>query len=152
MKIQVVGRLLQYDDTGPLSSELASKFIEEKNHYTCMPQYLFNLVNFIHKLTLDNSFDFRLENNKLQIEYNKNKKSTIINKHFYEFENQNIILMTSDEQKQLKKIILIIILIIVNMKNEMIHIFKLIKTKLMLYQIFMWFQIGSLLKTITSTY
>ncbi|KAF1296841.1 metallophosphoesterase [Enterococcus sp. JM4C] len=51
LEIQVVGRLLQHDDTGPLSANLAGKFLFSENAKTGIAGYLSEYLKFVVQLT-----------------------------------------------------------------------------------------------------
>lgn len=51
LEIQVLGRLLQHDETGPLSANLAGKFLASENTKTGIAGYVFAYLNFLLKLT-----------------------------------------------------------------------------------------------------
>lgn len=51
LKIQVYGRLLQHDETGPLSANLAGKFLFSENRKTGISGYLSEYIAFIIQLT-----------------------------------------------------------------------------------------------------
>jgi hypothetical protein len=50
-KIQVVGRLLQHDETGALSANLAGKFLYQENKKTGIAEYVSEYLNFLLELT-----------------------------------------------------------------------------------------------------
>lgn len=51
LEIQVLGRLLQHDETGPLSANLAGKFLASENAKTGIAGYVLAYLNFLLKLT-----------------------------------------------------------------------------------------------------
>lgn len=51
LEIQILGRLLQHDETGPLSANLAGKFLYTENVKTGISGYVFSYLNFLLKLT-----------------------------------------------------------------------------------------------------
>ncbi|MGM0214215.1 metallophosphoesterase family protein [Enterococcus sp. AZ109] len=50
-EIQILGRLLQHDETGPLSANLAGKFLFSENVKTGIAEYLAEYLNFVIQLT-----------------------------------------------------------------------------------------------------
>ncbi|WP_280737492.1 MULTISPECIES: metallophosphoesterase [unclassified Enterococcus] len=50
-EIQILGRMLQHDETGPLSANLAGKFLFSENVKTGIAGYLSEYLNFIIQLT-----------------------------------------------------------------------------------------------------
>lgn len=50
-EIQIVGRLLQHDETGPLSANLAGKFLFSENVKTGISEYIAEYLNFVVQLT-----------------------------------------------------------------------------------------------------
>lgn len=50
-EMQILGRLLQHDETGPLSANLAGKFLYSENLKTGISGYLSEYVNFVVQLT-----------------------------------------------------------------------------------------------------
>lgn len=50
-EIQILGRLLQHDETGPLSANLAGKFLFSENIKTGISEYLAEYLNFVVQLT-----------------------------------------------------------------------------------------------------
>lgn len=50
LKIQVVGRMLQHDETGPLSANLAGKFLKSTNDHTGITAYLSAYLAFVIEL------------------------------------------------------------------------------------------------------
>ena len=51
LEIQVLGRLLQHDETGPLSANLAGKFLFSENAKTGISAYVSEYLNFVVQLT-----------------------------------------------------------------------------------------------------
>ncbi|MBV7391933.1 metallophosphoesterase [Enterococcus sp. ALS3] len=51
LEIQILGRLLQHDETGPLSANLAGKFLFSENVKTGIAGYLAEYLNFVVQLT-----------------------------------------------------------------------------------------------------
>ena len=51
LEIQVLGRLLQHDETGPLSANLPGKFLFSENAKTGISAYLSEYLNFVVQLT-----------------------------------------------------------------------------------------------------
>ncbi|MGM0123872.1 hypothetical protein IGI37_001246 [Enterococcus sp. AZ194] len=51
LEIQVVGRLLQHDETGPLSANLAGKFLFSENQKTGIAGYIAEYLKFVVELT-----------------------------------------------------------------------------------------------------
>ncbi|MBP1047980.1 metallophosphoesterase [Enterococcus sp. BWM-S5] len=51
LEIQVLGRLLQHDETGPLSANLAGKFLFSENVKTGIAGYVSEYLNFVVQLT-----------------------------------------------------------------------------------------------------
>ncbi len=51
LEIQILGRLLQHDETGPLSANLAGKFLFSENVKTGISEYLAEYLNFVIQLT-----------------------------------------------------------------------------------------------------
>ncbi|MEO1771694.1 metallophosphoesterase family protein [Candidatus Enterococcus ferrettii] len=50
-EIQILGRLLQHDETGPLSANLAGKFLFSENVRTGISEYIGEYLNFVVQLT-----------------------------------------------------------------------------------------------------
>lgn len=50
-EIQILGRLLQHDETGPLSANLAGKFLFSENIKTGISEYISEYLNFVVQLT-----------------------------------------------------------------------------------------------------
>lgn len=50
-EIQILGRLLQHDETGPLSANLAGKFLFSENVKTGISEYIAEYLNFVVQLT-----------------------------------------------------------------------------------------------------
>lgn len=50
-EIQILGRLLQHDETGPISANLAGKFLFSENVNTGISRYIFEYLNFVVQLT-----------------------------------------------------------------------------------------------------
>ncbi|MCK0470381.1 metallophosphoesterase [Halalkalibacter sp. APA_J-10(15)] len=50
-EIQILGRLLQHDETGPISANLAGKFLFSENVNTGISEYIFEYLNFVVQLT-----------------------------------------------------------------------------------------------------
>lgn len=50
-EIQILGRLMQHDETGPLSANLAGKFLFSENTKTGISGYLSEYLNFVVQLT-----------------------------------------------------------------------------------------------------
>lgn len=51
LEIQILGRLLQHDETGPLSANLAGKFLFSENVKTGIAGYVSEYLNFVVQLT-----------------------------------------------------------------------------------------------------
>lgn len=51
LEIQVLGRLLQHDETGPLSANLAGKFLFSENVKTGISEYVAEYLNFVVQVT-----------------------------------------------------------------------------------------------------
>lgn len=51
LEIQILGRLLQHDETGPLSANLAGKFLFSENVKTGIAGYLAEYLNFVLQVT-----------------------------------------------------------------------------------------------------
>ncbi|GCF94618.1 hypothetical protein NRIC_25090 [Enterococcus florum] len=51
LEIQILGRLLQHDETGPLSANLAGKFLFSENVKTGIAGYIAEYLNFVVQLT-----------------------------------------------------------------------------------------------------
>lgn len=51
LEIQILGRLLQHDETGPLSANLAGKFLFSENAKTGISEYIAEYLNFVVQLT-----------------------------------------------------------------------------------------------------
>lgn len=51
LEIQVLGRLLQHDETGPLSANLAGKFLFSENVNTGISEYVYEYLKFVIQLT-----------------------------------------------------------------------------------------------------
>ncbi|WP_086348674.1 metallophosphoesterase family protein [Candidatus Enterococcus clewellii] len=51
LEIQILGRLLQHDETGPLSANLAGKFLFSENIKTGIAGYVSEYLNFVVQLT-----------------------------------------------------------------------------------------------------
>lgn len=52
-EIQVLGRLMQHDSTGPLSANLAGKFLYDSNRFTGIMGYISEYMKFIAQVTND---------------------------------------------------------------------------------------------------
>lgn len=50
-EIQILGRLLQHDETGPISANLPGKFLFNENIHTGISEYIFEYLNFVIQLT-----------------------------------------------------------------------------------------------------
>lgn len=50
-EIQILGRLLQHDETGPISANIPGKFLFSENANTGISEYVFEYLNFIVQLT-----------------------------------------------------------------------------------------------------
>lgn len=50
-EIQILGRLLQHDETGPLSANLAGKFLFSENVNTGISEYVYEYLRFVVQLT-----------------------------------------------------------------------------------------------------
>ncbi|MEG0497476.1 MAG: metallophosphoesterase [Carnobacterium sp.] len=50
-EIQILGRLLQHDETGPISANIAGKFLFSENVNTGISEYIFEYLNFVVQLT-----------------------------------------------------------------------------------------------------
>lgn len=50
-EIQIIGRLLQHDETGPISANLAGKFLFSENVNTGISEYIYEYLKFVIQLT-----------------------------------------------------------------------------------------------------
>lgn len=78
-EIQILGRLLQHDETGPISANIAGKFLYSENVKTGISEYIFEYLNFVVQLTnsLPITTDGKrvkvLETNQLEIIFSNNR-------------------------------------------------------------------------------
>lgn len=74
-EIQIMGRMLQHDETGPMSANLAGKFIYSKNLKTGISEYLAEYLEFVIETT--KSFPIITDGSKISlIEENYVEKKT----------------------------------------------------------------------------
>lgn len=88
-EIQVGARILQHDDTGPLSASLPEKFLYYKNKETGIYQYIYQFAKFIINLTYELPVMIS-NNNILLIENSYGGKDCFINKNNIQFSEQTI--------------------------------------------------------------
>lgn len=78
-EIQILGRLLQHDEIGPISANIAGKFLFSENVHTGISEYVSEYLNFIVQLTnsLPISTDGKrvelLEINQLERDFSNNR-------------------------------------------------------------------------------
>ncbi|MDT2659812.1 metallophosphoesterase [Enterococcus hulanensis] len=65
LEIQVAGRLMQHDETGPLSANLAGKFLFSENVKTGIAGYLSEYLNFVVQLA--NSLPLMIDGKEVQL-------------------------------------------------------------------------------------
>lgn len=78
-EIQILGRLLQHDETGPISANIAGKFLFSENVNTGISEYIFEYLNFVVQLTnllpikTDGKVVEFIEKNQLERSFSKNR-------------------------------------------------------------------------------
>lgn len=111
-EIQILGRLLQHDETGPLSANLAGKFLFSENVNTGISEYVYEYLKFVVQLTTTlpittNGKKVKLLESKLL----ENTFSTNINKgEFLSYQsdiNPELILMNEEEKISLERSVIV---------------------------------------------
>lgn len=64
-EIQILGRLLQHDETGPISANIAGKFLFSENINTGISEYIFEYLNFVVQLT--NSLPVKTDGKRVEL-------------------------------------------------------------------------------------
>ncbi|MGX7394370.1 metallophosphoesterase [Carnobacterium mobile] len=64
-EIQILGRLLQHDETGPISANIAGKFLFSENINTGISEYIFEYLNFVVQLT--NSLPIKTDGKRVEL-------------------------------------------------------------------------------------
>lgn len=73
-EIQILGRLLQHDETGPISANIAGKFLYSENINTGISEYIFEYLNFVVQLT--NSLPVKTDGKRVEmLETNQSERS-----------------------------------------------------------------------------
>ncbi|WP_429970766.1 metallophosphoesterase [Fructilactobacillus sp. Tb1] len=81
-EIQIAGRLMQHDETGPISSNLAKKFIFSENKTTGISEFLYNYINFLNKLNKEGIISILNSNESFLNDFDNNN-DLIINKNTF---------------------------------------------------------------------
>ncbi|MFC4713441.1 metallophosphoesterase [Planococcus dechangensis] len=111
-EIQILGRLLQHDETGPLSANLAGKFLFSENVNTGISEYVYEYLRFVVQLTttLPITTDGKkveiLKSNLLEktFAYNRNEKKFLT----YQSDiNPELILMNQEEKISLERSVIV---------------------------------------------
>ena len=107
-EIQILGRLLQHDETGPLSANLAGKFLFSENVNTGISEYVYEYLKFVVQLT--RTLPITTNGKKVKLLESKmleNTFSTNINKGefltYHSAINPELILMNQEEKINLKR-------------------------------------------------
>ncbi|WP_423363054.1 metallophosphoesterase [Mycoplasma sp. P36-A1] len=127
-EIQILGRMMQHDDTGPLSANLPGKFLYEENKKTGISAYIMEYIKFIIPIT--NQLPIRTNGKKVKLLEkdlinHKTKYLNIVNN------NQIIYLeQPQDDTVQLPTNVINILTPIISKHNSVNHTQILLKSNL----------------------